>query len=659
MVGLLQKVRLGSILVVFALVISAIVGLQTVLTTRTVEQIRVGGPTFDAVALSKDLVADILPPPLYVIETYLVITKALEDGSAGVDRARSEIARLKAEAEARDAFWLKADIPEALRRQLLDATGRPARALFEEAQARFLPALAAGNSAAALASYGTISDLYRAHRAEVEKTVTASEGFGRSVVEQAEALNRSARTTMIGMGLGVALSVALGVWILAAGVGRPIRTVSQALNEIAEGRSNVDLPTMEGRSEVAMLTQSARKLRATVAAAHRQAQMIEQMPQPVFLTDASGKTLGYANAAAVALLGRLGKAMPFAADAYAGQPVAPLLGDGAGEFGPILADPSRLPRVTTVTVGGETLNVNISAVRDADGTTAGVLLAMSVVTDRMRVVTTFERDVATVIDALAHAADAMAQRASDMSRMAQDAQSVAAIVAGASTETSANVGTIAAATEELSASLQEVQAQADRANRSANEVTAIAKDTDSAVQNLRAVGGTIRSVVDLISGIAARTNLLALNATIEAARAGDAGRGFAVVATEVKSLAQQTTSATDEIRGQVDAMSAAVEQSVSAIARITGSIGGIQDSVAAMTDAMQQQTEATGEISRSIQEAANGTAEVDRGIVSLSGSMEQSGMTAQDVSEKAADVAEQTRSLKRSADELLTSIRAA
>jgi methyl-accepting chemotaxis protein len=243
--------------------------------------------------------------------------------------------------------------------------------------------------------------------------------------------------------------------------------------------------------------------------------------------------------------------------------------------------------------------------------------------------------------------------------MAQDAQGVAAIVAGASTETSANVGTIAAATEELSASLQEVMAQAERANRSATEVSALARDTDGAVQNLRTVGGTIRSVVDLISGIAARTNLLALNATIEAARAGEAGRGFAVVATEVKSLAQQTASATDEIRSQVDAMADAVEHSVVVIARITGSIGGIQDSVAAMSDAVHQQTEATAEISRSIQEAANGTAEVDRGIVSLSGSMEQSGMTAQEVSEKAADVADQTRSLKRATDDLLTTIRAA
>ena len=74
------------------------------------------------------------------------------------------------------------------------------------------------------------------------------------------------------------------------------------------------------------------------------------------------------------------------------------------------------------------------------------------------------------------------------------------------------------------------------------------------MQGLADNAARISVVVDLIQTIASQTNLLALNATIEAARAGDAGRGFAVVASEVKSLANQTAKATDEIRQQIGSM---------------------------------------------------------------------------------------------------------
>ena len=75
----------------------------------------------------------------------------------------------------------------------------------------------------------------------------------------------------------------------------------------------------------------------------------------------------------------------------------------------------------------------------------------------------------------------------------------------------------------------------------------------------------IGDVVSLIDEIASQTNLLALNATIEAARAGEAGKGFAVVATEVKSLADQTAHATEEISSQVVQIQEATKNAVGAI----------------------------------------------------------------------------------------------
>ena len=89
---------------------------------------------------------------------------------------------------------------------------------------------------------------------------------------------------------------------------------------------------------------------------------------------------------------------------------------------------------------------------------------------------------------------------------------------------------------------------------------------DQRVEGLARTAQRIGEVVQLIETIAGQTNLLALNATIEAARAGDAGKGFAVVASEVKSLANQTAKATEEIRMQISEIQDATGQTVDAIA---------------------------------------------------------------------------------------------
>jgi methyl-accepting chemotaxis protein len=114
----------------------------------------------------------------------------------------------------------------------------------------------------------------------------------------------------------------------------------------------------------------------------------------------------------------------------------------------------------------------------------------------------------------------------------------------------------------------------------------------------------IESILGLIRDIAGQTNLLALNATIEAARAGDAGRGFAVVAQEVKSLANQTARATDDIAHKIAAIQAATRQTVDANGSIRNTVGEVQSSAHRIRQAMETQAQTVTMITAAVDETA-------------------------------------------------------
>jgi methyl-accepting chemotaxis protein len=178
--------------------------------------------------------------------------------------------------------------------------------------------------------------------------------------------------------------------------------------------------------------------------------------------------------------------------------------------------------------------------------------------------------------------------------------------AGASEETSANVQAVASAAEELQASIGEISRRVTEASKISGQAVEQGKRTNEFVTGLSASAARIGDVVNLINTIAAQTNLLALNATIEAARAGDAGRGFAIVASEVKSLATQTSKATDEIAGQIAAVQNATNEAVGAIADISTTINTINQISETIAAAVEEQNAVTKEIASNMQTAAVG-----------------------------------------------------
>ena len=189
--------------------------------------------------------------------------------------------------------------------------------------------------------------------------------------------------------------------------------------------------------------------------------------------------------------------------------------------------------------------------------------------------------------------------------------SQASAAAAASTQTAGNMQAVASGAEELAASVSEISRQAADALSISTKAVEQADETNKIVSGLAQAAQKIGDVVKLINNIAEQTNLLALNATIEAARAGEAGRGFAVVASEVKSLATQTSKATDEISGQIAEVQNSTTSAVNVIEAISGTISRINEISAAIAASVEEQSSVTQNISQNMQVAAKGVSDIN------------------------------------------------
>lgn len=157
--------------------------------------------------------------------------------------------------------------------------------------------------------------------------------------------------------------------------------------------------------------------------------------------------------------------------------------------------------------------------------------------------------------------------------------------------------TFAHAADKFTQSAQGIGTQVREAGKLADEASAAAREARANVDRLRESSAAIGNVVNLIAQIARQTTLLALNSTIEAARAGAAGRGFAVVATEVKALAVQTQSATEEITKKIDALQRDAAGSADAVHRISQAIEAIRPVFDTVNGAVAEQNATTSEVS--------------------------------------------------------------
>ncbi|WP_273505964.1 methyl-accepting chemotaxis protein [Fulvimarina manganoxydans] len=513
----------------------------------------IGSPLYTQIIESKDLLADILPPPNYVIEAFLDVTLA-HGGLITPEETGSEIERLKEEFQTRIDHWKTAKIPDALRQIVMESNSivQPFWALVES---DFLPALRSGDKAAEDRAYKELQALYTAHRAVIDRLVVEATALAQDLeVASASSVSFAGRMTMASTIVSI-LALAFCIWSLRGKLIQPLTSLTSDMRRLADGDLDIE-PGEAGRTdEIGEMARALSAFRINETArrdlAHRsEEQAIEnerKQSERIAMTNREKNDLqafvedieaGFARFSAGDLTVRLERRV---AEQY--EPIRMQFNQCVGQLQTALGD--VVAAVGSIENGLGEINI---------------------------------------------AANDLSQRTE------QQAASLEQTVAALSDVVRA-VGQTAEGADRAKTVAIDARVKAEQGGQVVSKAIA-------AMNKIEASSQEINQIIGVIDEIAFQTNLLALNAGVEAARAGEAGRGFAVVAQEVRELAQRSANAAREIKRLI---SASREQVVTGVDLVTASGQSLSDivaEVAAMSEVVATIAESSKDQARSLREVS-------------------------------------------------------
>jgi methyl-accepting chemotaxis protein len=523
--------------------------------------LRINGPVYRQIILGKDLVADILPPPEYVIEAYLETTLAITKPD-DYRRHAQRLAQLHKHYEDRRAFWQSASLPETLKNQLTVQSDRQVQVFWKAIEQDMLPALERRDVAAAKVAYDKASEAYAAHRLIIDQVVEQSNALGQEHEKNAETV------TFIAF-LAVALISALVLAVLIStvlGYRRrvvlPVQQLTKAITGLSNGNTVLPLPNADRDDEIGAMAKAVEALRAQAIEARRldQAMRLNQRDEEDSRNQAAEDAM------------RAERAL-----------VVERLGEGI----------ARLAQCDLTVRLSSHLPKEYSKLR-YDFNAA------------MEQLSTLVRDVASASYGLNNDIEQISQSASDLAQRT-DTQA-------------AHLEQTAAAIGKITAHVSQGAENAARTAQTAETVLEVAKHSSEVVQQavlamseISTSAREIAKITGTIDEIAFQTNLLALNSGVEAARAGEAGRGFAVVAQEVRALAQRSADAAREIKELVANSVAQVDKGVALVGETGRSLEVIEDSIMNMDELVSSIAHATQDQSQQLTQINVAISDLDSG----------------------------------------------
>ncbi len=539
---------------------------------RTLSQVKVNGPYYKDIVQGKDLVADILPPPAYILESYLTAFQLLHANGVQEQRALSEkLSQLKKDYEARQDFWGTNLTSGKIKDLLTKESAYPARDFYRLLDQEFLPAIQEGRREKAITLVEhELTSLYQKHLGSILALVDQVNADNGQQETHVQTLIRNRTLLLVGVGLVILLVLFVLIWRIALELIVPMNKTVDVLEGVASGNLMNRL-SVESKDELGRLASALNKTVDGI-------RMVLQSDQVDWQVVAENQK-----------------------KALQEKESARLLREKVDQLVDIVALASKGDLTQRISIQGE----------DAIGQ-MGHALSNLLDSFRQNLVKISQN-----AQTLASASEELSSVSQQMSSNAEETATQSNVVSAAAEEVSKNLQTVATGSEEMTASIKEIAKNAVEAAKVASAAVHVAETTNTTIGKLGESSAEIGNVIKVITSIAQQTNLLALNATIEAARAGEAGKGFAVVANEVKELAKETAKATEDISHRIEAIQSDTQGAVGAIKQISGVINQINDISNTIASAVEEQTATTNEISRNVNEAAKGSSEIARSITGV------------------------------------------
>jgi methyl-accepting chemotaxis protein len=254
-----MKIRLSLSSAIIAFGIALAIGFTAVVLTSlyAVRELKVGGPLYSDIKLGNDLIADILPPPEYVIEAYLEATLAMREPDQLAAHGE-RLVQLRKDYDERKAFWVGSSLSADLKTALVSKSDAEVQKFWKILNDQLLPALKSKDTAAAERAYAQLKGAYTAHRAVIDGIVESANKQNADMEKLAADRDSSILYILLGVSAAVLGFIAAGLLGVALGVVRPIVRMTDTMQKLATGDLAAEIPFAHRQDEVGSMASALR-----------------------------------------------------------------------------------------------------------------------------------------------------------------------------------------------------------------------------------------------------------------------------------------------------------------------------------------------------------------------------------------------------------------